>query len=112
MIEDDGSIAGLILIFLLNGQQLSYGFASTENQIRSRFTSASFTTSTNPSYTLFCSDILTNLTLNHQDSIIVLSIELVLDDNSIRKFGIRCKNDSPLFQSVDSRQMVKNLCLS
>ena len=112
MVEDDGSIAGSIPIFLLNGEHASYGFASIEDQIRSRLTSASFATSTNPSYISFCYDILTNLTLNYQHSRIVLNRGLALDDNSKRKIGIRCKNDSPLFQSVDSTQMVKNLCSS
>ena len=112
MVEYDGSIALSIPIFLLNGEHASYGFASIEDQIRSRLTSASFATSTNPSYISFCYDILTNLTSNYQHSRIVLNRGLALDDNSKRKIGIRCKNDSPLFQSVDSTQMVKNLCSS
>ena len=102
MVEDDGSIAGSIAMFLVNGEQVSHGFASIENQIWSCLISVSSAKSSNPSYISCCYDIVTNLKLNYQDSRIALNRGLALNDNLKRKIGITCKNYSPLFQSVDS----------
>ena len=78
----------------------------------SRLMSTVFSTSTNPTYISFSYDILTNLTLNHQDTITVLNRGLAVYDNIRNNLGIRCKGDSSLFESVDLKQIMTNLCSS
>ena len=55
---------------------------------------------------------MTNLTFNHQDSIIVLNRGLTVDEENKNNLGLRCSHDSSLLGSIDSKQMVKNLSSS
>ena len=112
MVPNDGSISGSIPSKLLNGQKNLHRFASIDDHIQSQLTSPSYATSTNPSYKFFCHNILTNLTLNHQDTRLVLNRGLTDDETSKRKLGSRCKGESVLSQSIDLKQMVKNICSS
>ena len=43
------------------------------DHVKSRFTSVSISTSTNPTYVSYCYDTLTNLSINHEDTWIVLN---------------------------------------
>ena len=65
MVDNDGSIAESIPIFLLNGEKSSCGFVPVEDNILSHLSSCSHATSTNSTYNLSHYDILTNSTLNH-----------------------------------------------
>ena len=98
---EDGYILGSIPSSLLNGEYSTHGFASVDDIICSRLTSPSFSTSTNPTYISFSYDILSNLTLNNQDTRIGLNRGLTVDDNIGNNLGVRCKGDTSLFESVD-----------
>ena len=112
MVPNDGSISGSIPSKLLNGQKNLHRFASIDDHIQSQLTSPSYATSSNPSYISFCYDILTNLTLEHQDTRLVLNRGLTVDGTLKHKIGIRCKGESVLSRSIGSKEMVKNLCSS
>ena len=112
MAENDNAILGAIPSSLFTGDQSFYGFATMHDHIHTRLTNALSATSTNPTYASYCYDKLTNLSLNHQDSRIVLNRGLTVDSNTTSGMGVRCKNDSSLFEAVDSKQMVRNLCAS
>ena len=43
------------------------------DHVKSRFTSVSISTSTNPTYVSYCYDTLTNLSINHEDTRVVLN---------------------------------------
>ena len=55
--------------------------------------------------------MLTNLYVNHSDKMIVFNRGLTAAGDESGGLGLRCKNDSALLESVDSKQMVKNLCV-
>ena len=56
---------------------------------------------------------MTNLSVNHQDSRIVLNRGLTVgEDNKNNGLALRGSNDSSLLGSIDSKQMVKNLSSS
>ena len=55
--------------------------------------------------------MLTNLTANHEDTRLILNRGLAID-NETGKMGLRGKGDSALLESVDNKQMVRNLCFS
>ena len=67
--------------------------------------------STSPKYIAFLYDILTNLTLNREDSRIVLNRGLVVATNETG-LEARGRNQSTLYDSIDSKLMVRNLCAS
>ena len=97
---------------LLTGEESLHGFSAIPDEIRSIVTDVSFDTSTNPSYISFTYDVLTNFSMNRKDSRIILNRGLTVDNESKNGYGVRCKNDSSLFESVDNKQMVRNLCAS
>ena len=110
---DDSSILGAIPSSLLNDSNKNqHWFATVMEQSRSRLTSVSIATSTNPRYCCYCYDKAVNLTANHQDVRIVLNRGLTVDPQSPNKISVRSKNDSSMFESIDRKQMVKNLCSS
>ena len=110
MIEKDGSICGAIPCSLFTGIKSDHGFASIQDHVKSRLTNPSSTTSTSPSYISYCYDKITNLTLNHQDSRIILNRGLTVDKEERNGIGVRGKSDSTLFQGLDSKRAANNLC--
>lgn len=56
-------------------------------------------------------DILVNLTLNREDSRIILNHGLMTSTNETG-FQVRIHNDYLLSDSVDNKQTVRNLCAS
>ena len=91
-----------------------YGFQSLPQHIGSRLSSCSFSTGTDPRYISFSYDTMTNLSVNHNDAGIVLHRGLTVDDESDISIGVRGKKsgDSAILESIDSKQMVKNLSSS
>ena len=110
MVPKNGSLFGAIpLGFLVNS--CCRGFASMKSHVRCRLTLPGSSTSTNPSYISFMYDILVNLTLNREDSRIILNRGL-MESSSETGLQIRSRNDSLLSDCVDNKQTVRNLCAS
>ena len=111
----NGAIIGAIPAPLLTESISSFGFASLPEHIRSRLTSSSSQSSTNPRYISFCYDTMVNLTANHSDTRIVLNRGLHVGNNETNNpssstgLSVRGKIDSGMLESIDSKQMVKNL---
>ena len=63
-------------------------------------------------YLSHCYDILTNLTANHEDTRLILNRGLTVSDDNNGGLALRGKHDSALLESVDNKQMVRNLCFS
>lgn len=87
------------------------GFASIKSHVNVRLTSSFCSSSTNPTYISFLFDILSNLLLNSTDSRIILHRGLTCCDGNIG-ISTKANKDSPLHDSIDSKQIVKNLCAS
>ena len=106
-----GSYPGAIPASLLVRSASTEGFASMSNHVRTRLTSLFSTCSTNPTYISFQYDILSNLLLNTVDSRLIIARGLTCSDSDV---GIRVKDsgETRLHDSIDSKQMVKNLCAS
>ena len=109
--NQSGSFPGSLPSSFLASKVPSCGFASIKNHINIRITNQCCSSSTNPSYISFLYDILSNLLLNSVDSRLIISRGLTCEDGNI---GIRVKSskDTNLHDSIDSKQMVKNLCAS
>lgn len=112
MVPGNFSYAGAIPAALLSEKTSSYGIASIKEHVQNRLTVPFSTASTDPGYIAFCYDMLSNLTMSYNDSRIVLNRGFTVDQGSSTGLGVRCKKDSSLFDSVDSKQMVKNLSAS
>ena len=56
--------------------------------------------------------MLTNLTANHTDTRIILNRGLTIGSDKTGGLAVRGKGDSSLLQSVDNKEMVRNLCFS
>ena len=90
--NEDGSISGAIPSSLLTELINQFGFQSLPQHIRSRLTSSSFATGTDPRYISFSYDTMTNLAANHEDTRIVLHRGLTVDEDSDIGLGIRGKS--------------------
>lgn len=114
-VPDDGVISGAIPTPLLSEKTNSYGFQPLPQHIRTRLTSASSTTSTDPHYITHGYDLLTNLSATHLDTRVAMNRGLTAGSDTLGGLGVRGGNDSSgaaLLGSIDSNQMVKNLCAS
>jgi hypothetical protein len=109
--SEDGAMSGAIPSPLLTENINQFGFESVPQHIRSRLTSCSFSSGTDPRYIAFSYDIMTNLAVNHEDTRIALHRGLTVDEDSESGLGVRGKStgDSAILESIDSKQMVKNL---
>ena len=56
--------------------------------------------------------MLTNLSANHQDTRLILNRGLTVGEDKTGGLGVRGKEDTNLYQSIDNKQMVRNLCFS
>lgn len=109
---DKCSIVGCIPAPLLTESIRKFGFASIPSHVRTRLTFASSATSTDPRYCSHCYDMLTNLSANHEDTRLILNRGLTVADDDTGGLKLRGKEDSCLTNSVDNKQMVRNLCMS
>ena len=109
--DNVGSFPGAIPSSLLATQKSLNGFASIKSHINVRLTNQFSTSSTSPSYISFQFDILSNLLMNSVDSRLVIARGLTCADGNI---GVKLKSnrETCLHDSIDSKQMVKNLCAS
>lgn len=112
MIPDINSYPGAIPSSLLNDKTSKHGIASIRDHVLNRMTLPCSTTSTCPRYIAYCYDMLSNLTMVNEDSRIVMNRGFTVDTTSATGLSVRSKTDSSLFESVDSKQMVKNLSAS
>jgi hypothetical protein len=113
MVPHDVSILGAIPSALLNEKIRKYGFQELPVHIRSRLTSSSSSTSTDPRYIAFCFDILSNLSAVHMDTRVAMFRGLTAGDDTLGGLSVRGGNEgnsAALLGSIDSVQMVKNLC--
>ena len=110
MVPKCGSLFGAIPSGLLvkSGKNR---FASMKDHVRCRLGHAGSSTSTNPSYIAYMYYILVNLSLNREDSRIILNRGLV-ESTSETGMKVRSHDDSLLSDSVDNKQTVRNLCAS
>ena len=83
-----------------------HGFTPVDHHIRSTLTNPGTTTNNNPKYIAYCHDIITNLTLNHEDSCIILNRGLTVSPN---RLGIttRSKCGFRFGDTIDSKAAVK-----
>ena len=109
--KDDFSIAGAIPSPLLSGSIKEFGFAEIAQHIRSRLTCPSTSTSSDPNYVIFCHDSCCSIASNHCDTR-KFGNGMTAADDSVGGLDLRSKEDSNFLHSIDSRQMVKNLCSS
>ena len=79
---------------------------------KSRLTSVSIATRSNPTYESYCYDKLTKLSLNQENTCIVLNIRLTVDSKSANGIGVRKNNYPSIFESIDSKKMVGIFCAS
>ena len=110
--QDNLSILGAIPSVLLSGLCKDEGFCDVATQLRSRLNSASCTTCSDYRYLIFCHDLLCSLAANHNDMRLFGKGGMTAADDSVGGLDLRGKEDSDFLHSIDSRQMVKNLCSS
>ena len=72
----------------------------------------SSSTSSDSRYCAFCYDMMTNATASHEDCRLILNRGLIVGKDRTGGLALRGKGDSTLSESVDNRQMVKNLYAS
>lgn len=110
MVSQSGSILGAIPSGMLLNSCV-HGFASMKSHVRCRLTNTSSSTSTNNAYISFMYDILVNLKLNREDSRIILNRGL-MESTGSTGLQLRSRDYSLLYDSVDNKQTVRNLCAS
>ena len=108
---DDGVIICTLPAPILS-ESNRYVFAYIQQNIYSRLTSSSHSTSSDPRYIAFSYDMLINLSVNHQDTRMLLNRGLTASSDKSGGLGLRTKNDSVLLESIDSKQMMKNLSVA
>ena len=108
---DGASITGAIPYSLLSEDiTAKYGFESIPKHARTRLSSPCSTTSSNPHYIAHLFDVMTNLAANHSDTRVILNRGTLTGEDDKGGLGLRGKNDSNIHESIDSKQMVRNLC--
>ena len=110
--EDKCSVIGAIPSSLLNVNIKKEGFASVQEHIRTRLTTPSSATSSDPRYIAHCYDVMANMAASQSDTRLIVERGLTVPNEKGDCLGVRGSKDSELLGSVDSKQMVKNLCTS
>lgn len=110
--EKDYAIVGALPSSLLNEFIYKDGFASVQQHIRTRLTCPFSTTSTDPRYITHCYDMMANLAASQSDTRLIIDRGLTVGKDKYNNLEVRGSSDSTLLGSVDSKQMVKNLCSS
>ena len=109
----EGSIIGAIPATLLTENIKLFGFTTIPQHIRSRLSSPSYQTSTNSNYISWSYDTLVNLATNKHDSRMVVNKGLTASKDESSGLSLRGGNESSaLLDSIDSKQMIKNLMAS
>ena len=88
------------------------GIANVKDHMQNWLCLSGTATSTSQQYMHFAHDSCVNLTLNNQDSRIVLNCGLTIAEDKTSSLQVKSQNDSAHSDSIDSKQMVKNLCAS
>ena len=101
------SILGAIPCSLLTNVPRQYGIANVKDHMQNRLCLSGTATSTSQHYIHFAYDSCVNLTLNNQDSRIVLNRGLTVAEDKTNSLQVKSRNDSSLSDSIDSKQMVK-----
>ena len=109
-VPSNGSILGAIPSGLLLTSS-RHGYDNMKSHVRCLICLTFSTTSTNPSYISWLYDILANLTMNREDSMIILNRGL-MESSSETGLQVRSKNDILMTDAVDNKQTVRNLCSS
>jgi hypothetical protein len=112
MVPQNGSFCGAFPSALLTESISEYGFQSIPQHVRSRLSSAANTCGSDPRYTSYCFDKLTNLSANHQDTRVSIHRGFASAGDEFGGLGVRRQDDTSLHQSVDGTQNTKNLCAS
>ena len=112
MVLDNGPICGAFTSSLFAVIKPNDSFDNMYDHVKSRLTSMSISKSTNPTYTSYCYDKLTKLSLNHEDTCVVLNRGLAVYPQSADVIRVRFNNDSYPFESIDIKKMIGNLCVS
>ena len=110
--SDNCAVVGAIPSSLLNANITKEGFASVQQHIRSRLTAPFCATSSDPRYISHCYDLMTNLAASQSDTRLIINRGITVGNDSNGNLQVRGSKDSSLLGSVDSKQMVKNLCTS
>ena len=112
MAPDNCAVVGCLPVPLLIDERFNKRFGSIQDHIRSRVTNPGVATSTDSRYIAHCYDVLSNVAANHEDTRLILNRGLTVKDDKFGGLCVRGKKDSSLTGSIDSKQMVRNLCLS
>ncbi len=115
MVPNDCVISGAIPTPLLSEKSGHYGFQSLPQHVRTRLTTAFCTTSTDPHYISHDYDMMTNMSATHLDTRIAMNRGLTAGPDTLSGLGVKGGNDSSgaaLLGSIDSNEMVRNLCAS
>ena len=107
--NDRYSIAGAISSSLLSETCKDDGFADIATHTRSKITNASSSTSSDYHYVIFQHDLMCTIAANHIDT---RKFRNGMTSSNAGSLDLRGKDDSSFLHSIDSRQMVKNLCAS
>ena len=83
-----------------------------QQQIRIRLTSPSNAMGYDPRYICHCYDIMANLYASRNDTRLVINRDLTVSQNKNSNLGIKGSVDSSILGSIDSKNMVKNICTS
>ena len=110
--KDNCSILGAIPSSLLNSNINKDGFASIQQHIRTRLTCPANAMKSDPRYITHCYDVMANMAASQSDTRMVINRGLTTSKDKYGNLGVRSTNDSSLLGTVDSKQMVKNLCTS
>ena len=108
----DLAVLGAIPSSLLQEKINQHGFASIQQHIRTRLVSPFSTTNSDPRYITHCYDVMANLAASKSDTRLIINRGLTVSSDKNKSLEVRGINDSSLLGSVDSKQMVKNLCTS
>ena len=107
------SLIGAIPATIMNDKSNEHGFSSIPQHIRSRLTSTGYQTSTNNLYIAWSYDIMTNLATNNHDTRMVVNKGLTASKEESGGLTLRGVNkESALLDSIDSKQVIKNLMAS
>ena len=111
--SDNCSIIGAISSSLLNEDVHKEGFATVQQHVRPKLTCSSCATNSDPRYIINCYDIMLNLASSQNDTRLVINRGLtVAKDKYVNLGGSGGSGDSSPLGSVDSKEMVKNVCSS
>ena len=112
MAPDKCAIVGCLPVPLLSDDMFNHRFGTIQSHIRSRLTNPGCASSTDSRYISHCYDVMTNVAANHEDTRLILNRGLTVGDDKYGGLCVRGKSDNSLMSSIDSKQMVRNLCCS